>query len=172
MERETIEKRIAESEKTMEICKLCGNEHGYNMAQDRVNSLRKQLEKQRAKPGKEGMMIGYCKFCGQSVMLDDDVTDVDLTELATEKCKCGQAATYRWKKRVQEVFRQDMEIVFKNNEAMKELFAQAGKMIVDGQIGQISVKQTPEKTVTLKTKGSGLCIQVTEKKKTENVSYG
>ena len=43
MDREKIEKRIAESEKTMEICKLCGNEHGYNMAQDRVNSLRKQL---------------------------------------------------------------------------------------------------------------------------------
>ena len=43
MERETIEKRIAESEETMEICKLCGNERGYKMAQDRVNSLRKQL---------------------------------------------------------------------------------------------------------------------------------
>lgn len=43
MERETIEKRIAESEETMEICKMCGNERGYNMARDRVNSLRKQL---------------------------------------------------------------------------------------------------------------------------------
>lgn len=43
MNRETIEKRIAESEETMEICKLCGNERGYKMAQDRVNSLRKQL---------------------------------------------------------------------------------------------------------------------------------
>lgn len=43
MNRETIEKRIAESEETMEICKMCGNERGYNMARDRVNSLRKQL---------------------------------------------------------------------------------------------------------------------------------
>lgn len=43
MKRETIEKRIAESEETMEICKMCGNERGYKMAQDRVNSLRKQL---------------------------------------------------------------------------------------------------------------------------------
>lgn len=43
MEREKIEKRIAESEETMEICKLCGNERGYKMAHDRVNSLRKQL---------------------------------------------------------------------------------------------------------------------------------
>lgn len=43
MNRETIEKRIAESEETMEICKMCGNERGYKMAQDRVNSLRKKL---------------------------------------------------------------------------------------------------------------------------------
>ena len=43
MDRETIERRIAESEKTMEICKLCGNERGYNMAAARINSLRKML---------------------------------------------------------------------------------------------------------------------------------
>lgn len=43
MSEETIRQRIAESEETMEICKMCGNERGYNMARDRVNSLRKQL---------------------------------------------------------------------------------------------------------------------------------
>lgn len=182
MDRETIERRIAESEKTMEICKLCGNERGYNMAAARINSLRKQLsgeeseviEERSEETGKESdeQMIGYCKFCGQSVMLPDDVTAVDLTELATERCKCGQAATYRWKKRVQESFQQDIELVFKDNEGMKELFALAGEMIVDGEIGQISVKQTPEKVLTLKPKGSGLCIQVTEKRRTENISYG
>lgn len=182
MEREKIEKRIAESEKTMEICKLCGNEHGYKMAQDRVNSLRKQLsEKSEAidtrpeRTGKEKEeLVGYCKFCGQSyiVYADETYTEDDLNELATEKCTCGQAANYRWKKSTQEVYMQDVEMIFSKNEEMKDLFAIAGKMVIDGKIREISVKQSAEKTLTLKMKGRGLCIQTTEKQKTENVSYG
>lgn len=182
MERETIEKRIAESEKTMEICKLCGNERGYKMAQDRVNSLRKQLsEKSEAidtrpeRTGKEKEeLVGYCKFCGQSIMVhaDETYTEDELNELATDKCTCGQAANYRWKKSVQEVYMQDVEMIFDKDEEMKDLFAMAGKMVIDGKISAISVKKSAEKTLNLKMKGSGLCIQTTEKKKTENVSYG
>ena len=182
MERETIEKRIAESEKTMEICKLCGNERGYKMAQDRVNSLRKQLSERSeaidTRPERTGKekeeLVGYCKFCGQSIMVhaDETYTEDELNELATDKCTCGQAANYRWKKSVQEVYMQDVEMIFDKDEEMKDLFAMAGKMVIDGKISAISVKQSAEKTLTLKMKGSGLCIQTTEKKKTENVSYG
>lgn len=43
MTRETIEKRIAESEETLKICTMCGNEHGAKMARARINSLRKML---------------------------------------------------------------------------------------------------------------------------------
>lgn len=182
MERETIEKRIAESEETMEICKMCGNERGYKMAQDRVNSLRKQLsEKSEAidtrpeRTGKEKEeLVGYCKFCGQSYMVyaDETYTEDDLNELATDKCTCGQAANRRWKNSVQEVYMQDVEMIFSKDEEMKDLFAMAGKMVIDGKINAISVKQSAEKTLTLKMKGRGLCIQTTEKQKTENVSYG
>lgn len=182
MNRETIEKRIAESEETMEICKMCGNERGYKMAQDRVNSLRKQLSERSeaidTRPERTGKekeeLVGYCKFCGQAIMVhaDETYTEDDLNEIATDKCKCGQATNYRWKKSVQEVYMQDLEVVFGENEAMKELFARAGKMVIDGKISAISVKQSAEKTLSLKMKGSGLCIQTTEKKKTENVSYG
>lgn len=43
MTRETIEKRIAESEETIKVCRMCGNEKGAQMARDRINSLRKML---------------------------------------------------------------------------------------------------------------------------------
>lgn len=37
--------------------------------------------------------IGYCKFCGQSRMIQyaDRLTQDDLNKIATEECKCGAA---------------------------------------------------------------------------------
>lgn len=120
------------------------------------------------------MEAGYCKFCGQAyrVEADQDATTEELNELATDKCGCDASARYAWKKSTLEVFAQDLEVVFGENEAMKGLFAKAGEMIMDNRIKTITVKQSDEKTLGLKMKSMGLCITVTEKSKMENISYG
>ena len=106
------------------------------------------------------------------VEADQDATTEELNELATDKCGCDASARYAWKKSTLEVFAQDLEVVFGENEAMKGLFAKAGEMIMDNKIKTINVKQSDEKTLGLKMKSMGLCITVTEKSKMENISYG
>lgn len=178
MERETIEKRIAESEKTMEICKLCGNERGYKMAQDRVNSLREKLTggPEAIEERKEiETMTGCCRFCGQyiTVEADPDTPEAMLNELATRKCKCEGAEIYAWKLSTLEVFGQDLETVFGDDKQdIKEMLMAAGQMIVNGKIMSIRVKQEEGKTLGLKMKKKGLCITVEQKSTMENISYG
>jgi hypothetical protein len=120
------------------------------------------------------MKHGFCKFCGQAYMVDADpkATEEELNELATAKCGCEGAAHYAWKKATLEVYAQDLEVVFGQNEAMKKLFASAGEMIMNGRMKALTVKQSDEKTLNLKMKDKGLCITVTEKSKMENISYG
>lgn len=121
------------------------------------------------------MEAGYCKFCGQAYMVeaDQDATTEELNELATDKCGCDASARYAWKKSTLEVFAQDLEVVFgKENKEMKDLFADAGKMIMNGKMKALTIKQSDEKTLNLKMKKKGLCITVTEKSQMENISYG
>ena len=106
------------------------------------------------------------------VEADQDATTEELNELATDKCGCDASARYAWKKSTLEVFAQDLEVVFGENEAMKGLFAKAGEMILDNRMKTLTVKQSDEKTLGLKMKSMGLCITVTEKSKMENISYG
>ena len=106
------------------------------------------------------------------VEADQDATTEELNELATDKCGCDASARYAWKKSTLEVFAQDLEVVFGENEAMKGLFAKAGEMIMDNRMKTLTVKQSDEKTLGLKMKSMGLCITVTEKSKMENISYG
>ena len=121
------------------------------------------------------MEHGFCKFCGQAYMVDADpeATEEELNELATAKCGCEGATHYAWKKSTLEVFAQDLEVVFgKENKAMKDLFATAGEMIMNGRMKALTVKQSDEKALNLKLKNKGLCITVTEKSKMENISHG
>lgn len=43
---------------------------------------------------------GFCQFCGQGFMLETvgEVTQNELDELATEKCQCQEAVTFRRKR--------------------------------------------------------------------------
>lgn len=120
------------------------------------------------------MEHGFCKFCGQAYMVDADheATEEELNELATAKCGCKGATHYAWKKSTLEVFAQDLEVVFGENEVMKSLFAKTGEMIMNGKMKALTIKQSDEKTLNLKMKDRGLCITVTEKSKMENISYG
>ena len=93
------------------------------------------------------MEAGYCKFCGQAYMVDADpeATEEELNELATAKCGCEGATYYAWKKSTLEVFAQDLEVVFgKENKEMKDLFADAGKMIMNGKMKALTIKQSDE----------------------------
>lgn len=120
------------------------------------------------------MEHGFCKFCGQAYIVDADpeTSEEELNELATAKCDCEGALTHAWKESVLQTFRQDLEVVFgKENRDMKELFSKAGSMIMQGRIKTLTIKQPGDKTMGLKMKDNGLCITITEKSKTENISY-
>lgn len=120
------------------------------------------------------MEAGYCKFCGQTYMVeaDEDASKDELNELATAKCDCQGAALYAWKKETLAVYDQDLEVIFKTgDDELKELFYRAGRMIMNGQMETLNVRTEHDKTVSLKMKKSALCITITEKTTMENMSH-
>lgn len=175
---EMIRQRIKESEETLNVCQMCGNEAGAKMAQDRLRTLREKLTggPEAIEKRKEiETMTGCCRFCGQyiTVEADPDTPEAMLNELATRKCKCEGAEIYAWKLSTLEVFGQDLETVFGDDKQdIKEMLMAAGKMIVNGKIMSIRVKQEEGKTLGLKMKKKGLCITVEQKSTMENISYG
>lgn len=119
------------------------------------------------------MEYGICKFCGQTYMVeaDEDATKDEINELATAKCDCPGAANYAWKKETLAVYDQDLEVIFKPGDPLKDLFYHAGRMIMNGQIQTMGIKTDRDKALSLKLKKSALCITITEKKTMENMSH-
>ena len=139
------------------------------MARQRIQKL------ETMKKEKEGKaMIGYCRFCGQSIMVeaDADASEESLNDLATERCRCDGAATFAWKKRVLEEFGQDVEMMFKEDDDLKEVITRAGALILDQDISSVSIKVKAGKTIGVGMKDKGLHIKITEKSTMENISYG
>lgn len=63
-----------------------------------------------------GAQIGYCDFCGQGMQIETvgDVTQEELNDIATKKCKCSEAKSYQRK----------LERDAKINKYIKENFAE------------------------------------------------
>ena len=166
---EEINRRIAESEETIKVCEMSGSAKGAELARSRIRHL-EVLKKEK----EDRTMIGYCRFCGQSVMVDADAdaTEEHLNDLATDKCRCDGAMHFAWKKRVLEEFDQDIEVMFKDGDDLKGIIAQAGAMIINQEISSVSIKVKAGKTIGVGMKDKGLHIKITEKNTMENISYG
>ena len=119
-------------------------------------------------------MIGYCRFCGQSRMVDGDpgMTEEELNQLATSICECQGATHEAWKKSVLEEFGQNLEVLFGKRPGLKKLLAAAGEMIMDGKLKKLTVTEAEGKTIALAIKDKGLCVTITEKTKEETISHG
>lgn len=119
-------------------------------------------------------MIGYCRFCGQSLMVDGDpdMTEEELNQLAASKCTCPGAVQAAWKNAVLEEYEQNLEVLFGKKPELKDLMADAGDMIMSGRIKKITITEAQGKTISLAQKEKGLCITTTSKTKEETMSYG
>lgn len=119
-------------------------------------------------------MIGYCRLCGQSRMVDGDpeMSEEELNQLATSICTCPGAVHDAWKNAVLEEFGQNIEVLFGKKPELKDLMADAGDMIMSGRIKKITITEAQGKTIGLATKEKGLCITITSKTKEETMSYG
>ena len=119
--------------------------------------------------------IGYCKFCGQSYMLEDDGeehTQSYLNELATEKCNCYEAGRYAWRQRVMETYGQDLHMIFQDDDKdLIDLLKKAGEKIAEDKINSCTLKVSDTKTIRVSLKNHGLCLKVTDKKTMENISH-
>lgn len=119
-------------------------------------------------------MIGYCRFCGQSRMVDGgpEMTEDELNQLATSICECPGATHDAWKQSTMEVFGQDLEMMFGKHPEVKTLLRYAGEQIIDGKMLALTIKRSGEQTIGLKLKDKGLCITKSVRIKEESVSYG
>ena len=73
MTRETIEKRIAESEETIKVCRMCGNEKGAKMARDRINSLKERLSGKPVEIEKRPETVGKEKCLAKKKLTLDTI---------------------------------------------------------------------------------------------------
>ena len=119
-------------------------------------------------------MIGYCRFCGQSRMVDGDPTmsEEELNQLATSICECSGATHEAWKNSTMEVYDQDLEVLFGKRPEIKKLMHYAGEQILDGKMISLSIKQSGEKSIGLRLKDMGLQVKISNKTTMENISHG
>lgn len=119
-------------------------------------------------------MIGYCRFCGQSRLIEaeDGMTEEDANKRATELCECVDATHEAWKNSTLEVFGQDLEVMFGKRPEIKRLLRYAGEQILDNKMIALTVRRSTEQTISLKLKDHGLCITRTDRTKEESISYG
>ena len=119
-------------------------------------------------------MIGYCRFCGQSRMVDSDpgMTEEELNKLATSECTCPGATREAWKNSVLEVYDQNLEVLFGKKPELKKLMREAGKLIMSDGIKKINITEVQGKNIAVNLKDNGLCVTITNRTKEETMSYG
>ena len=119
-------------------------------------------------------MIGYCRFCGQSKMVDGDpgMSEEELNQLATSECTCPGAVREAWKNSVLEEYDQNLEVLFGKKPELKKLMRAAGELIMNEKIEKLTITEAQGKTIGLKPREKGLCITITNKTKEETMSYG
>lgn len=91
---------------------------------------------------------GTCAFCGQSIFIDtnDEVTQAELDEMATDKCVCPEAKSERRKKERKEKIEEYISKHF--NEPMGDFVRQAITMVETFEVDKVSINYY-SKTLTI-----------------------
>lgn len=172
--RQRLTERIREEMNSLRLCLDYGSIDNMQPIIERMETLRQRL--QRIDEGtEEEMDIGFCKFCGASRMIDADepMTKEQLNEAATEQCTCGQAVEYARNKRIMEVYAQDLFVLLgEDKEKLRGVLYAAGALILEGEVGGVSMKLKGDASVKIKYKGNGLNTSLVRKHTEETQSCG
>ena len=102
--------------------------------------VQKQKGKIMAKEKKKELMEGYCKGCGQMILVEADAAALADTE-ATKKCKCEQSRIFR---------------------SVADMLFTIAKMCLHDEIAQAQVK-VEDSTITITRKTASVGINRTMK---------
>lgn len=115
----------------------------------------------------ENTKCAACKFCGQyflDVALPEDATEEDCLEIATEKCRCGEAMSYQHKKRQASKAKIELASIAMENPQhnikgvdsdITELLENAIDIIADDKIHSVKVGLCSGGTIEIKCTSSG-----------------
>lgn len=141
---------------------------------ERIEKLGQRLK--RMDKGEENeMRIGCCRFCGNQRMIDadEDMTQEELNEEATEQCNCGQAAVYARNKRILEAYAQDLFVLLgEDREKLRGVLYAAGALILEGEIGGVNMRLPGDASIKIQYKKSGLATSLVKKHTEETMSVG
>ncbi len=86
--------------------------------------------------------IGYCIYCGQTRMLkvEEDLSEENLNELATEECDCISAALARKRAKTQAEAEDNVEKLFRGDlPEVADLLSASISLIVNRQISKVTI---------------------------------
>lgn len=84
MNDETIRQRIKESEETLNVCQMCGNEKGAKVARDRLNSLKERLSGKPVEIEKRPETVGKEKSLAKKKLTLDTICNGEV-QLAIDR---------------------------------------------------------------------------------------
>lgn len=120
--------------------------------------------------------IGFCRFCGNSRMVQvdgdpDDYTKQELNDMASLQCNCPQATAWRDQTgRKEEMIRSINATMREQWPNVAELLIEAIDLIQMNFIKRITVQIDTIYTVKLMRQGEGLKLQIQDKRQTEVTS--
>lgn len=120
--------------------------------------------------------IGFCRFCGNSRMVQvdgdpDDYTRQELNDMASLQCNCPKAIEWRDQTgRKEEMIRSINATMREQWPNVAELLIEAIDLIQMNFIKRITVQIDTIYTVKLMRQGEGLKLQIQDKRQTEVTS--
>ena len=128
--------------------------------------------------------IGNCKFCGQTKIIDltedewleaiietnmvaQDIAD----EIAMEQCTCREGAGWRHNKKVIEMTRDHIELMFRDQyPEIADILQEAKTLVWSGPIKKLAVCTNDSGTAIMYRSNEKLEIKFTQKKETKMTS--
>lgn len=117
--------------------------------------------------------IGFCKYCGVSVMVPEDAGKCqdEWNEAATQKCNCKAAQDARWKEAVLEDFAENMKRL-SVGEKERRFLESGAELIADGVLGYVQIKTETDDTIKIAKKSGGIFLRKTKRSTEELLSDG
>lgn len=119
------------------------------------------------------MKIGFCRYCGASMMVrvDRGKTQAEWDDAATNDCMCKDAQNARWKQAVLEDFAEKMKGVGLSPKVRKYL-EDGAELIADNVLDYVQIRTDQEETVRISKKSAGIFLRKTVTNTEELLSDG
>lgn len=127
----------------------------------------------KAQETEEHRMVAYCRFCGQSRMLDTDIaiTEKQAEEEATRRCTCEKAREYTRITESKEQVSLQIQMQYENDhQSVGQVLIDAIDPIAEGKIKSVTVKAGEDTVITAKISRTKDGIRATREDKAVSVA--